>query len=387
MPDLTERPASVPELSQIVRAAVADKRPLEIRGAGTKARIGRPVQASATLDMTALSGITLYEPAEMVIGARAGTPLAEIEAALAAKGQMLAFEPMDHRPLLGSSGAPTIGGIVAANVSGPRRIMSGACRDALIGAKFVNGRGEGIVSGGRVMKNVTGYDLLKVQAGAFGTLGVLTEVTFKVTPAPPDSGTLVFAGLSFADAVQLMSAALGSPFEVSAAAFLPGSPSRTLLRLEHFAESVAYRARQLAAELSLFGAPRQLGRDESVAEWRDVRDAAPLAGGDSTVWRVSVAPGKGPAVAAAAEAAGARLALADWGGALLWLEGSDGRALRVALRATGGHATLIRASEEMRLSVEPFEPQGEALMRLTKGLKQVFDATGIFNPGRMYAGV
>jgi glycolate oxidase FAD binding subunit len=381
------RPSSTAELSDIVRSASADRRPLDIRGGGTRAGIGRPVQAAATLDMTALTGITLYEPAEMVIAARAGTPLTEIESALATKGQMLAFEPMDHRPLLGTSGEPTIGGIVAANVSGPRRIMSGACRDALIGAKFVNGRGEEIVSGGRVMKNVTGYDLLKVQAGAFGTLGVLTEVTFKVTPVAPDSASLVFEGLGFADAVRLMSDALGSPFEVSAAAYLPGEPSRTALRLEHFAESITYRYDRLVAELRAYGTPRRLAREGSETLWHAVRTVAPLAGGGDPVWRVSVAPTKASSVVATAEAVGARLSLADWGGGLLWLEGSDGGALRAALRATGGHATLSRGGDAFRLAVDPFEPQSEALMQLTKGLKATFDPAGIFNPGRMYAGV
>jgi glycolate oxidase FAD binding subunit len=381
---LSLRPACVAELSSIVRSAAADRRPLEIRGGGTKAPIGRPVQAAATLDTGALTGITLYEPAEMVIAARAGTPLADIEAALAERKQMLPFEPADLRGLLGAGGEPTIGGVVAANLSGPRRIASGACRDALIGAKFVNGRGEEIVSGGRVMKNVTGYDLLKVQAGAWGTLGVLTEVTFKVSPAPAASGTLVLTGQGFAGAVAAMSAALGSPFEVSGAAYLPGP--RTALRLEHVPESVAYRVGRLAEELSGFGEWRLLGREASLALWREVRDVAPLAGGDETVWRVSVAPSKAPRVVEAAQGAGARLALADWGGGLLWLAGSDGRAIRAALRATGGHATLVRPGADAG-GADPFEPQSEPLMRLTRGLKAVFDPAGVLNPGRMYAGV
>jgi glycolate oxidase FAD binding subunit len=380
------RPSSIAELSDIVRSAATERRPLEIRGGGTKARIGRPVQAAATLETGALTGITLYEPAEMVIAARAGTPLAEVEAALAAKKQVLPFEPADYRALLGSAGVPTVGGIVAANLSGPRRIAAGACRDALIGAKFVNGRGEEIVSGGRVMKNVTGYDLLKVQAGAWGTLGVLTEVTFKVAPAPADSGTIVLDGQGFAAAVAAMSAALGSPFEVSAAAYVAGSPARTLLRLEHFPESVAYRAGRLAEELCGFGAWRLLGREESTALWREVRDVAPLAGTDETLWRISVAPSKAPRVVSAADAAGARLALADWGGGLVWLAGSDGRAVRAALRETGGHAALVRPGPEAD-GVDAFEPQSEPLMRLTRGLKQVFDPAGVLNPGRMYAGV
>lgn len=391
----TLRPASVAEISTIVRGAVAAKRPLEVRGGGTKARLGRATQTAATLDTTGLTGITLYEPAELVIAARAGTPLADVEQTLAAKGQMLPFEPMDHRALLGSTGEPTIGGIVAAGVSGPRRIAVGACRDALIGAKFVNGRGEEIVSGGRVMKNVTGYDLLKVQVGAYGTLGVLTEVTFKILPLPLGAATLIVEGQHFEEAVTTLSGALGSPFEVSGAAWLPGdvgAPARTLMRLEIEDASIIYRAERLADELGVTA--RRVGAEDSAALWRDVRDVSRLAGdATTTIWRVSVAPTKAPAVVAAARGAGLVDMVADWGGGLLWLAMpgalADGGAstIRAAVRAAGGHATLTRAAEPVRSTVEPFEPQADGLMQLTKGLKSVFDAAGVFNPGRMYAGV
>jgi glycolate oxidase FAD binding subunit len=389
------RPGTVAELGGIVRDAAAAKRPFEVRGGGSKARLGRATQTAATLDVTGLAGITLHEPAELVIAARAGTPLAEVEAVLASKGQMLPFEPMDHRVLLGSTAEPTIGGIVAAGVSGPRRVAVGACRDALIGAKFVNGRGEEIVSGGRVMKNVTGYDLLKVQAGAYGTLGVLTEVTFKVLPLPLGTATLVVEGQPFEEAVATLSAALGSPFEVTGAAWMPGDathPARTLMRLEIEEASIVYRGERLADDLGV--SARRAGAEESAALWRDVRDVTRLSTDPSTtVWRVSVAPTKAPAVVAAARGAGLVDMLADWGGGLLWLAmpGSlpDGgqAAIRAATKAAGGHATLIRASEPVRASVAPFEPQADGLMRLTKGLKGVFDPAGVFNPGRMYAGV
>jgi len=384
-------PRSVAETCEAVRAAAADGRPIEIRGGGTKARLGRPMQTSATLDTRGLAGITLYEPAEMVIAARAGTPLADVEAALAEKGQVLPFEPMDHRALLGSGGAPTVGGIVAAAVSGPRRISAGACRDALIGTKFVNGRGEEIVSGGRVMKNVTGYDLLKLQAGAYGTLGVLTEVTFKVLPKPPAATTLVYRGLDARAAARLMTAAVASPFEVSGAAHLPDG--RTCLRLENFPEALDYRSARLGDLLKAHGAPERLGGDETAALWAAIRDVTALSGEEPrTVWRVSTAPARGPEVAEAVRRAVAAEVLFDWSGGLVWLavsDASDGgqAAVRAAVKASGGHATLMRAPEAARGALDPFEPQPDALMRLTAGLKRSFDPAGIFNPGRMYAGV
>ena len=390
----TYQPRSEAEAATLIGEAAARRERLRLVGGGTRAGIGRPAQDEATLSAAGLTGITLYESAELVIAARAGTPLAEVEARLAEGGQMLPFEPMDHRPLLGSTGEPTIGAVAAGNVSGPRRIAGGAARDSLIGVRFVNGRGEAVKSGGRVMKNVTGLDLVKLMAGSWGTLGFLTEVTFKVLPVPERTATLVLAGLDDARAVEAMSVALGSPFEITGAAHLPegiDGPARTLLRIEGFSASVDYRLGQLTRLMRGFTPPATREGEEAAAQWRAVRDVLPFAGGDEAVWRLSTAPGRGPAVAAAIAAARPSRWFYDWGGGLIWLAtpatGDAGAEVVRAALAEGGHATLVRAPDAVRAAVPVFEPLSEPLMRITAGLKAAHDPAGLFNPGRMYAGI
>ncbi len=390
----TYQPSSEAEAATLIGEAAARRERLRLVGGGTRAGIGRPAQDEATLSAAGLTGITLYEPAELVIAARAGTPLAEVEARLAEGGQMLPFEPMDHRPLLGSTGEPTIGAVAAGNVSGPRRIAGGAARDSLIGVRFVNGRGEAVKSGGRVMKNVTGLDLVKLMAGSWGTLGFLTEVTFKVLPVPERTATLVLAGLDDARAVEAMSVALGSPFEITGAAHLPegiDGAARTLLRIEGFSASVDYRLGQLTRLMRGFTPPATREGEEAAAQWRAVRDVLPFAGGDEAVWRLSTAPGRGPAVAAAIAAARPSRWFYDWGGGLIWLAtpatGDAGAEVVRAALAEGGHATLVRAPDAVRAAVPVFEPLSEPLMRITAGLKAAHDPAGLFNPGRMYAGI
>lgn len=390
-------PGTEAEACERVRAAAARPERLRIVGTGTKAGLGRPPQDEASLSARGLTGITLYEPAEMVIGARAGTPLAEVEALLATKGQMLPFEPMDYRGLYGTTGEPTIGGVASINNSGPRRINAGAARDSLIGVRFVNGKGEAIKSGGRVMKNVTGLDLVKLMAGAHGTLGLLTEVTFKVLPANERVATLVFPGLDDARAIEALASALGSPFEPTGAAHLPagigGSEARTLVRIEGFSDSITYRLGELRRLLKRFGAPETLDGEAGAALWHGVRDALPLAEPrEDALWRISTAPSKGPALTAAIAAKREARWFFDWGGGLVWLSTSaagdaGAEAIRTALRAQGGHATLVRAPDAVRAAVPVFEPLPDALMRVTVGIKAAHDPHGIFNPGRMYAGV
>ena len=390
-------PGTEAEACERVRAAAVKAERLRIVGGATKAGLGRPAQDEATLSARGLTGITLYEPAEMVIGTRAGTPLAEVEALLASRGQMLTFEPADYRGLYGTTGEPTIGAVAAINNSGPRRINAGAARDSLIGVRFVNGKGEAIKSGGRVMKNVTGLDLVKLMAGAHGTLGLLTEVTFKVLPVNERVATLIFTGLEDKRAVEALAAALGSPFELTGAAHLPagigGAEARTLMRLEGFSESITYRLGELTRLLKRYGAPGLVEGDEAAALWRSVRDGTPLAEPrDEALWRISTAPSKAPFVTAAIAARCRARWFYDWGGGLIWLAtaatGDAGaEAVRGAVRAQGGHATLVRAPDAVRAAVPVFEPQAEALMRSTAGIKAAHDPAAIFNPGRMYPDV
>ncbi|CAH1668819.1 glycolate oxidase subunit GlcE [Chelatococcus asaccharovorans] len=392
---VTHRPANEQEAAAVIAAASGQRTPLGVTGGGTKAAAGRPVTHAATLSSKGLTGITLYEPAELVIAARAGTSLAEVERALADNGQELSFEPQDLRPLLGTEGEPTVGGLSAANLSGPRRIMAGACRDSLIGVRAINGRGEIVKSGGRVMKNVTGLDLVKLLAGSWGTLAFLTEVTFKVLPQPERRATLVLHGLDDERAIAALSAALGSPFEVSGAAHLPavdGRNARTLLRTEGFAFSVDYRLKSLQALLKPFGGGEVLDDVAGAALWRDVRDVAPFMRSGDAVWRISTAPSRGAAIAAALSRSLDCRLIYDWGGGLIWVsvpaEGDAGAAaIRAVVSTPGDHATLLRAPAAIRATVAVFHPIAAPLMRLSQDIKQAFDPEGIFEPGRMYDGV
>ncbi|HZH51111.1 MAG TPA: glycolate oxidase subunit GlcE [Microvirga sp.] len=389
-------PRDEQDASSIIAEAASKGTLLSLSGQNTKAEMGRPNQTDASITSAALRGITLYEPAELVISARSGTPVSEVVGTLAEKGQALPFEPVDYRPLLGSKGEPTIGAVAAMNISGPRRIMAGAARDSLIGVRFVNGRGEVVKSGGRVMKNVTGLDLVKLMAGSWGTLGFLTEVTFKVLPKPERMSTLLMRGLDDRSAIEALSQALGSPFDITGAAHLPGPDrqgARTLIRLEGFRVSVDYRLNELRRLLPGFeGADILEGRGAD-ALWQAVRDATLLMGqGDRAIWRVSTAPTRGPDLAARVARSVEAQWFYDWGGGLVWIATPPGgdagaAAIRAATQAFGGHATLVRASAEIRASVDVFEPQTEAVMALTRGIKASFDPAGILNPGRMYAGL
>ncbi len=379
-------PGSEAELAEAVAEAAGAATPIEIRGGGTRLALGRPVQAAQTLSVARLSGVSLYEPGALTIVAGAGTPVAEVEATLAAEGQMLPFEPMDHRRLLGSDGEPTIGGVAMCNVSGPRRVQAGACRDLMIGVRFVDGAGRALKNGGRVMKNVTGYDLVKLLAGSFGTLGVVSEVAFKVLPRPEATATLRLEGLDDATAVEALGAALTSPFDVTGAAHVSGGA--TLVRLEGFSGSVAYRSERLKDLLGRFGAVE--ADADGPESWEDIRDCAAFADRPGAVWRLSVAPSAAAgAVAKIRETRGVE-AIYDWGGGSVWLltaeDGDAGAAtIRAAAEGARGHATLVRASDALRASVGAFHPR-PALEAISTGLRARFDPKGILNPGRMGPG-
>jgi glycolate oxidase FAD binding subunit len=407
----TIRPRTPKEVEDAVQWALGKGRALELVGNGSKRAIGRPAQTDLTLDLSGLRGVTLYEPEELVLSARAGTPLFEIEAFLTSKGQHFAFEPMDYGPLLGSvSNRSTIGGVLAANLCGPRRITTGAARDHFLGFSAVSGRGESFKSGGRVVKNVTGYDLCKLMAGSWGTLAALTAVTLKTLPRPETQTTVSVLGLDDATAVRAMTAALATTCDVSGAAHLPAAVaariplgeaigagrSVTLLRLEGFAPSVTHRKTALLAAMKPFGA-LQLS-DDSVSRnlWRAIRDVTPFAATRGTaerpVWRVVTAPANGAELARAITMTAEAEVLYDWAGGLLWVmpgSSEDGGAalIRAAVAACGGQATLVRAPVALRAAVNVFEPQDAGLAALTRRVKQGFDPKGVLNPGRMWAGV
>lgn len=361
-------PTSAAELAEMIQAATA---PLSLRGGATR---GMEALGQA-LSVAGIRGVTLYEPGAMTLVCAAGTPMDEIETLLAGENQQLAFEPIDHRALLGTSGTPTIGGVIAANVSGPRRIQAGAARDSVIGLRFVDGMGRQIHNGGRVMKNVTGYDLARLVAGSRGTLGAITEVALRVLPAPEAVATLRIEVASADAAVEALSAALGSPFDVTGAAYVPGQGA--LVRLEGFAPSVRYRAEELTRTLARFGAV-SVEDDARLCRqiWRDLRDASPFHAAPGDVWRVSVKPSDAPEIAARLEADNVFF---DWGGGLIWALMPEGSDLRARLGDFSGHATLVRASQATKAIIPTLQPEPAALALLSEKLKAQFDPRGLFS--------
>jgi len=372
-------PKTEQELAACIQSATA---PLRIVGGGTRQTLGGCADSDATLSTRALSGITLYEPEALTLIAKAGTPVQEIEAALAAENQHLSFEPMNHQSLLGTIGTPTIGGVVACNVSGPRRIQAGACRDSLIGVRFVDGLGRCLKNGGRVMKNVTGYDLVKLMAGSMGTLGVLTEVAFKVLPAPETSAVLLMEGLSDALAVQALSKALSSPYEISGAAHiqkgLVGNPM-TMIRIEGFEKSVAYRITQLQNLLSEYGESAiETDPVQTKVRWQELRDVESFADQPGDVWRISVKPADGPEVARKLPEADC---IFDWGGGLIWALAPEKTDIRKALNGISGFAERVRGTAQDLVPARV--AQNPIVARIEQGLRDKFDPKGILNAGIM----
>lgn len=402
------KPDTPEQVLEAVQWAIAEKQTLDVFGHGTKRAYGRPAPGGANaLDMSNLVGISLYEPGELVMSAACATPMSEIQAALEGSNQRMAFEPPNLGPLLGAGeGAGTIGGMFACNLAGPRRISAGSARDHILGFHAVSGRGEIFKSGGRVVKNVTGFDLSKLIAGSFGTLAAMTEVTFKVLPESEKSRTVLVMTKDNVAGVAAMTEALHGSYEVSGAAHLPAEIASksgvsylskaggavTAVRVEGPGPSVDYRAQALRELLAGYGETEELHTVNTRALWREIRDVSFFVSGDEQIWRLSVPPADGAAVAEKIIDLLAGRALFDWGGGLIWLAldvRSDAahKDIRDVVRSTGGHATLIRAAADVRAQVPVFHPQPDVLAQVAVRVKKSFDPNGVLCPGRMVEGI
>ncbi|KJC58276.1 2-hydroxy-acid oxidase [Bradyrhizobium sp. LTSPM299] len=399
------------DVEEVVRAAIASEQPLEIVGHGSKRTIGHPMATNAVLDLSGLNAVIAYEPNELIITVQAGAPLADVQSLIDAKNQQFAFEPMDTSVLLGTPGIGTVGGMIGVGLAGPRRIKAGGARDHLLGAHAVSGFGDSFKTGGKVVKNVTGYDLCKLLTGSWGTLAVMTEVTLKVMPKPESERTLVLRSLDDLTANKAMTAALGSPFDVSGAAHLPYQAFRTgagalaglsapgqsvtLVRLEGIAASAVHRAGSLSKALSTFGTVDVLEDHASAAIWSALRDVEPFAAngalGAWPVWRIVCPPAAGGALGEGLARDTGGDIVYDWGGGLIWAAlppKADAQAalVRSRVEAVGGHATLIRATEDVRRNVDVFQPQTAGLAALGDRVRNSFDPRTILNRGRMSRG-
>ncbi|GGI75990.1 2-hydroxy-acid oxidase [Polymorphobacter multimanifer] len=377
------RPQTVNEVVDAVRAAGAASRPLEILGSGTRRGIGHRVHAEDALSLEGLAAIVDHDAPELVVTVQPGARTADVIAHLATSGQRLAFEPPDLAPLWGgASGTGTIGGLVAAGIAGPRRLAAGGGRDHVLGVQAVNGLGEVFVAGGKVLKNVTGYDLPKVMAGSWGTLAILTEISLKALPMPAATGSLVITGLDPAAAVMMMTRALQGAVPITGAAHLPGHLARTLLRLEGTPRVLSVQRAALAA--SLEWEADWLDDAESQRLWQDIAAVGPfVTDADAMLWRIILPATQAPAALARLGAADGHLL--DWGGALIWLWHAADAVIdvRAALAATSGHAMLMRAPAAIKAMVPVFPPLPPPLEALQARVRTSLDPAGLFNPGRL----
>ncbi len=436
-------PQTEQQLIDVLLWAYSENCIIEVIGRGSKRRLGRPIAADKRLDMSGLSGIQLYQPEELVMTAAAGTPLIEIATALASHHQYLAFEPPDWGPLFGAEPqSGSIAGAFASNLSGPRRFQAGAARDHLLGFRAVNGRGELFRSGGRVIKNVSGYDLSKLLCGSFGTLAVLAETTFKVMPQPRGECSLLLPGLSPPAASSAMTALLAAPLPVTGLSYLPALASHSgnhqsaplkimdegsswlMIRLQALEPILDDYCRDVKAIIADAVGKNKvaafLDQDESRLLWRWVGNATVFASpgpkssskpsssqGDTEafsdgdiLWRLHIPPADWPMVIDRLAAGRPIDYLCDWGGGLLWVAPEDSLALaadggaawiRQAVAgddaAQSGHALLFRGPESVRTRGAVFHPQSEPLAALTGRIKKAFDPASILNPGRMYPGL
>ncbi|CAB3803936.1 glycolate oxidase subunit GlcE [Pararobbsia alpina] len=384
------RPTNVAEVVDVIMDANAAARSLEIFGGGTKRSFGDHVFADALLDMSGLAGIEMYEPEELVIKVRAGTPMSLLRSALRKHNQHFAFEPPDYAALFGNVDAiDTIGGIVACNLSGPRRVLAGAARDSVLGIEGVNGRGEAFHSGGRTVKNVTGFDIPRLMTGSFGVLAALTSITLKIHPAPQYESTLVVSELDDSVALRTMSDLLQLPFEISAAAHLGGersSASVTAIRIEGFRESVMARETEIEKRLQAYTGVKKLGTDESRHFWASLKDlSAFTVDDDACIWRLSLPCDQAASVAKSLGGP----AIYDWGGSQVFVQSraesmlSQADALRKRIAEAGGSASLLRATLDVRRQVGTFQPRHGALQEVGERLRRAFDPNGVLNPGKL----
>jgi glycolate oxidase FAD binding subunit len=376
-------PKTEVELADVISAGGS----FVVEGLGSKRSYGCVVKELSVLSLAAFQGVAIYEPDELILEAGTATPLRVIQKLLHDKNQMLAFEPPDYSHLWGASHSGSLGGMLATALAGPRRIKAGSVRDHVLGVRGVTGRGEIFKAGARVVKNVTGYDMPKLMAGSFGTLAALTSVTFKVLPAPEVEETVLVSVRDDAEAMRVMSDALQSSAEISAAAHVPGEG--TYLRFEGISVSVAARRDRYVSTLKLNC--EIINAEVSRAIWAKITDCKAIAH-DATraLWRISVAPMQGAAVAAHIARQSEARYFFDWGGGLLWVSlpaSGDGGAGLVRSAFTEGHATLFAAPEELRQRVEVFQPQAPTLAALTARVKSALDPHCKLNPGRMYKGV
>ena len=383
------------ELVDVVRAAREMREPFEILGRGTKRAYGRATTIANTLDVSALSGILNYEHDELVITTRAATPLSEIEAVLNQRQQRLGFDPADWGPLFGAPAkAGSIGGALSADTNGPARLRFGAARDHLLGYRAVNGFGEVYKAGGRVVKNVTGFDLSKLMCGALGTLGVLTEVTLRVYPRAAVSQTLIVKDVMPQEGFAVLRRAWSSPFEPTGLAYLSGCAAQAftvgdcgrgaaLLRVEGAEEPLKEKVAALRALLSTCTLYRI---DDGDTVFAQIGEGSPFLNYAGDVWRLSVPQAR---AAACIERVNAPLWFADWAGGLLWLglPASSAPVLRAIAAGVGGHATLFRANAESRENISVFQPEPPAHATLTKSVKAAFDPLALFNPSRLFEGL
>jgi len=393
---VTVTPRSEADVAEAMRLAGEKNAALEIVSGGTKRAIGRPVSANAVLDMSGLSGIVKYEPEELVLTVRSGTRMSDIETALAEKNQMLGFEPADWGPLLGAAGSGTIAGTVATNACGSRRVRAGAVRDHVIGCRFVNGLGETVKAGGQVIKNVTGFDIAKLMCGAFGTLGVLTEITLRVTPKPAQAATFALKDCDASKGLAALRRAAGLPIDATGLSYFPassfgeaqaalaGGSGAALIRIEGTGSALEEKLSVLRHAFA--GEDRSiLDREATATLFRGIGNGAVFAKRATDIWRLFVPQS---AALQALTASRAEFWYADCAGGALWLglpaDEATATRLRSITMTVGGYATLMRGPTKARAMLPVFETETPARAELTKSVKAAFDPKHLINPGRMY---